>query len=116
MGDPNDRIGVILKRYCERVIAHPHQNCDLKEILHGFEMGHRGRKTEAQEGVQKLWNRHRWVLESLPLTANRVTDSSLREVEKVGHELIRVLDLNPVPVENVFGEVLNVVRDDNSGL
>ena len=29
VADPNDRISVILKRFCERVIAHPHQNCDL---------------------------------------------------------------------------------------
>jgi hypothetical protein len=50
------------------------------------------------------------------LAAYRLADRSGREVTKVGDELVRVLDLDPMSVEHLFGEILDVVRDDDSRL
>ena len=105
------------------VVSQRHSNsssrgtiCGLQEVLHRLKMGNRGRETKAQEGVQQFWNRHGWVLESLPLTANRVTDGSWGEVIQVGYELIRMLDLDPESVEHFLWEISDVVRDDDTGL
>ena len=79
-------------------------------------MGHSGGEAEAQEGIEQLRDRNRRVLECLTLTADCFADGSRSEVVQMGDKLIRMLDLDSVSVENLFGEILYVVRDDDPRL
>ena len=79
-------------------------------------MSHGCRETEGQKGVQQLRYGHWGILESAALISNRLANGSRSQIIQVGHELIRMLGLDPIAVENIFGEVPDVVRDDDPGL